>query len=269
MARPFYWENDAMNHLVGFLNSHVSVRQFTGQDITEEDERLIVTTAQRSPTSSNLQAYTIIGIRSQPTKGTLAELCGNQAHIAQSSLFFVFCADLNRLAKINEAKEYRFTGEYTELCLVATVDTALVAGRALMAAQALGLGGVMVGAIRNNPAKITELLGLPSFTYAVMGMSLGYPKSVPQVKPRLPIDAVYCREHYNAEKFEEAVSEYDDTIIEGGHLKGREVKNDEYPNYEGKYSWSEHSARRLADMSPTALRPHMKSYLESQGFLQK
>lgn len=258
-----------MDNLIEFLNSHVSVRQFTGEDISTEHERLIVTTAQRSPTSSNLQAYTIIGVRSQPTKDTLAKLCGNQAHIAQASLFLIFCADLNRLATINEAKGYRFTGYYTELFLVATVDTALVAGRALMAAQALELGGVMVGAIRNNPAKVTELLGLPSFTYAVMGMSLGYPMFVPTVKPRLPIDAVYCREHYSAEKFESSIREYDDSIILGGHLKGREVKNDEYPNFSGPYSWSEHSARRLADMSPTALRPHMKPYLESQGFLLK
>ena len=258
-----------MNSLIEFLNSHVSVRQFTGQEVSEEHEQLIVTTAQRSPTSSNLQAYTIIGIRSPSTKDKLAELCGSQGHISQSSRFLVFCADLHRLARLNETRGFRFTGEYTELFMVATVDTALVAGPALMAAQALGMGGVMVGAIRNNPQEVTRLLTLPKYTCAVMGMSLGYPLAPAKVKPRLPAEAVYCREKYDSASFDEAISGYDDAIEQLGHLKGREVQMSNYPDFKGVYTWSEHSARRLADMSPTALRPHMKSYLEAQGFLLK
>jgi nitroreductase len=258
-----------MSDLLAFLNSHVSVRQFSEREISPEDELKIISSAQRSPTSSNLQAYTIVGIRTSDTKKRLAELCGNQQHIERCSLFLVFCADLYRLRQINAAKEYRFTGEYTESFLVATVDTALVAGRALMAAQALGMGGVMVGAIRNNPADVGWLLSLPSYTYPVMGMSLGYPVAPAVPKPRLPLEAVYCREKYCDEPFAEAIAEYDRTIDQVGHLKGREVKAAEYPNFSGIYSWSEHTARRMADLSPTAARPHMKPYLESQGFLLK
>jgi nitroreductase len=258
-----------MNDAIAFLNSHVSVRQFTGREISAEDEQSIITTAQRSPTSSNLQAYTIIGIRAAEPKRRLAELCGNQQHIIQSSLFLVFCADMYRLRQINVKKEYRFTGEYTESFLVATVDAALVAGRALLAAQALGIGGVMVGAIRNSPADVGWLLSLPSLTYPIMGMSLGYPAAQASPKPRLPLEAVYCREKYSDEPFAEAIEAYDQTIDKLGHLKGREVKSGEYPNFSGVYSWSEHSARRMADLSPMAARPHMRPYLESQGFLLK
>jgi nitroreductase len=258
-----------MNQLLDFLNSHVSVRQFTGREISPEDELMIITTAQRSPTSSNLQTYTVIGIRSQATKDRLAVLCGNQAHIANSSLFLVFCADLCRLSRINHAKGYQFVGDYTELGLVATVDTALAAGRALMAAQALGMGGVMVGSIRNHPHDVTALLELPEFTFAVMGMSLGYPETIPPLKPRLPLEGIYCREKYSAEKFDAAVAAYDGEIDRVGHLKGREVQRDKYPEFAGRYSWSEHSARRLADTTPTVLRPFMRSYLESQKMFVK
>lgn len=258
-----------MNQLLEFLNSHVSVRQFTGREISAEDEQTIITTAQRSPTSSNLQAYTIIGIRSQATKDKLAELTGNQAHVARSSLFLVFCADLYRLQRINSAKRYPFQGDHTELGLVATVDTALAASRALMAAQAMGMGGVMVGSIRNHPEDVTKLLSLPPHTFAVMGMSLGYPAAIPPLKPRLPIDGIYCREKYSDENFDRAIAEYDLEIDKGGHLKGREVQKELYPKFTGNYTWSEHSARRVADTSPPTLRPHLKPYLNSQGLFIK
>lgn len=258
-----------MNELLSFLNSHVSVRQFTDQPITEDQEKLIVTTAQRSPTSCNLQAYTIISIRNQDTKLRLAELSGRQDHIAQSALFLVFCADLYRLSLLSRERAYPFRGEYTEWFMVATVDTALVAGRALMAAQAMGLGGVMVGAIRDHPDAVVNLLNLPSFTFPLMGMSLGYPSAKAEVKPRLPLEAVYCREKYDDGSFADAIREYDATFEQLGHLKGREAYAGKYPDFRGVYSWSEHSARRMADMSPAALRPHMKSHLEAQGLLLK
>jgi FMN reductase (NADPH) len=256
-----------MNSLIDFLNSHASIRRFTGQEITTDQERLIVATAQRSPTSSNLQAYTVIGIREQATKDRLAELSGNQSHVAESSLFLVFCADLYRLSRLNAQRDYPFTGEYTELFIVATVDTALVASRALLAAQALNLGGVMVGSVRNDPAEVGRLLNLPRYTYAVMGMSLGYPATPASIKPRLPLDGVYCRERYTDERFAPAIADYDVLMDQLGYLKGREVRSTDYPNFKGVYSWSEHSARRMADMSPLSLRPHLRPYLESQGLM--
>ncbi len=258
-----------MNTLIDFLNSHTSIRRFTGQTVTTEQERLIVTTAQRSPTSSNLQAYTVIGIREQATKDRLAKLSGNQSHVAESSLFLVFCADLYRISRLNAQRDYPFTGEYTEPFIVATVDTALVASRALMAAQALGLGGVMVGSIRNDPAEVSRMLNLPAYTYAVMGMSLGYPEAPGKIKPRLPLEGVYCRERYSDEQFAHAIAEYDVTIDKLGYLKGQETKSQGYPNFMGVYSWSEHTARRVADMSALSLRPHMRPYLESQGLMVK
>ncbi len=258
-----------MSSILEFLNSHGSVRKFTGQQITEEDEMTIVTTAERSPTSSNLHAYTIIGIRESETKLKLADLCGNQEHIARSSLFLVFCADLHRLSRIAKSKGYDFSGEYTEMFIVATVDASLAACRALMAAQAIGLGGVMVGGIRNNPEDVASLLKLPKLVYPVMGMSLGYPESEAKVKPRMPIEGIYLREAYSDLTFEEAIKSFDRIIDEAGYLKGREVEPEQYSRFDGGYSWSEHSARRMASAKPNVRRQHMRDFLQKQGFLKQ
>lgn len=258
-----------MNQILRFLNSHASCRQFTDQAVTGQQERDIVFTGQRSPTSSNLQAYSIIGIRDPERKKSLAELVGGQQHVIQCPLFFIFCADLYRLSQLNRERGYDFTGEYTEMFIIATVDTALVACRSLMAAQAMGLSGVMVGGIRNHPDKVADLVKLPELVYPVMGMSIGYPAKEPKIKPRLPESAFHFSEEYDASQIPDAVKEYDEIINALGYLKGREVEPEKYESFDGTYSWSEHTARRMASHNPGTLRPHMLPFLRERGFLKK
>lgn len=258
-----------MNDILKFLNSHASVRKFTDAPITAEQERTIVTTAQRSPTSSNLQTYSIISIRSQETKRQIAELSGNQAHVAACPLFLLFCADLFRSSELTRTRGYNFTGEYAELFIVATVDAALAAGRALQAAQAMGFGGVMVGAIRNDCRKVAELCALPDYVYPVMGMSLGQPAERPKVKPRLPHRAIHFQESYDPRGLDEAIAEYDQVMAELGYLSGRQVEPENYPDFKGDYSWSEHTARRMASTKANTLRPYLLEFLQQRGLLRK
>jgi len=258
-----------MNQLLDFLNSHGSVRAFTDTPITEPQELAIVTTAQRSPTSSNVQAYSIISVRTPGAKSQLAELTGGQAHVAACPLFFVFCADLYRLARLNKRRGYNFTGDYTEMFIIATVDTALAACRALLAAQAMGLGGVMVGGIRNHPEQVSSLMAQPELVYPVMGMSLGEPKQAPKQKPRLPCPALHFHETYDVAQLDDAVAEYDRVIAKLGYLQGREVEPEKYPSFDALYSWSEHTARRMASTKRGTLRPHLLEFLQKRGFLRQ
>ncbi len=162
-------------------------------------------------------------------------------------------------------KKYATHSDYAELFIIATVDAALVAERAMITAQALGMGGVMVGGIRNNPDEVDKLIKLPKLVYPVMGMSLGFPLEPSKLKPRLNINAIYHKEEYSDLGYEKHIAEYDAVINEVGYLKGREQLVEKYPNFNGLYSWSEHTARRHAEI----VRPHMKSYLESKGFMKQ
>ena len=258
-----------MNSIMEFLNSHASARQFTDDPISDDQLAQIIATAQRSPTSSNLQAYSVISIRDSAKKSRLAELCGRQAHIAQSNVFLVFLADLYRLQRITEKRGYAFTGEYTEMFTISVVDTALAACRALMAAQSLGFGGVMVGGIRNNIAEVADMLKLPEFVSPIMGMSLGKPIKDSKQKPRLPLPAIHFAEEYSIARMDSVIEEYDTTIDEVSYLKGREIHPDDYPGFTGNYSWSEHTARRMSRTEPGTLRPHMLPFLQAKGFLKK
>ena len=254
---------------MAFLNSHASVRRFTDRPISADDERRILETAERAPTSSNLHAWSVISIRDEAKKKKLAELTGNQSHVAESALFLVWLADLYRLQRLADQREYRSNVDFTESFLIAVVDCALAAQRGLMAAQALGMGGVMVGGIRNHIEEVSSLLQLPKFVTPVMGMSLGYPATKPKIKPRLPLEGLAFQETYDSDAIDAAVAAYDDTIASLGYLEGREVEPEKYGEFDGRYSWSEHTARRMATTNPITRREHLLDYLHKQGFLRK
>ncbi len=260
-------QSEQQSIILKHLQSHVSVRQFMDSEVTVEQERVIVSTATRSATSSNLHSYSIISVRNSQTKERISDLSGNQEHIRTCGLFLVFCADLYRLSREAVNRGYPYQGDTTEALLIATVDAALAADRALIAAQAIGLGGVMVGAIRNNPDEIAELLRLPRLVYAVMGMSIGHPAKIGPTKPRIPLSGLLHQEHYEVAPLDAAIREYDETVATFGHLVGRQVQPEKYPNFSGDYTWSEHSSRRMADDRREVMRPHMREFLQKRGFM--
>ena len=55
----------------------------------------------------------------------------------------------------------------------------LMAQNALRAAQSLGLG-VYIGGICNNPAEVSEVLGLPHQVIPLFGLCLGHPAQRPE-----------------------------------------------------------------------------------------
>ncbi len=263
----------SISPIESFLNSHYSVRQFTDEPVSEDLIERIIKMARRAPTSSNLQMCSILTVRDNNRKTRLADLCGSQKHIENSDAFFVFLADLHPLHSLCKDRGFPFHGDYLEPFLLATVDASLCAGRALTAAQGLGLGGVRVGGIRNEPQSVAELLELPDYCYAVCGMSLGWPLKEGKVKPRISDSGMHHRETYNAELFRDAVAKYDELIIESGLYKNRNyplpVDANEDAAESRPYGWSEHSARRISDGSPGALRISLRPFLEKIGFKLK
>jgi len=103
----------------------------------------------------------------------LAELCGNQLHIAEAPVFLAWCADLNRLDRVCELRGYKQVAEYVENFLLAAVDTAIASQTAALAAESLGLGICYIGSIRNNPQAVIELLGFAAFRLSGHGHDVG------------------------------------------------------------------------------------------------
>ena len=189
-------------------------------------------------------------------------LCGNQEHIAQAPIFLAWCADLARLDRACQVRGYEQVTEYVESFLLAAVDTSLAMQNAALAAESMGLGMCYIGAIRNRPQEVIDLLELPRLVFPIAGMTLGWPAVEPMLRPRLPLSAVLHWERYDRSREDEALAEYDRAMVATGIYDGRQVA---VPGKEGQmedYGWTEHSARRVSQPARTLLR----EVLLAQGF---
>lgn len=254
------------------LTGHESIRSFDSTPLAAEVLEAILVSARSAPTSSNLQAYSIIVVEDEQRRARLAHLVGDQRYVADAPVTLIFCADISRLTYLAERQGHNYAANNLEMFLLASIDAALALQNALVAAESLGLGTVPIGAVRNRPSLIAEELGLPVGVFAVAGLTIGYPKPGVRrgVKPRLPSEAVVHREQYSDENIEKHVSDYDEVMIANGLYAGRQVASDpQIPDAE--YGWAEHTARRTSKpetlVGPSAaLRDHLKDEVESRGF---
>ncbi|MFD7525404.1 oxygen-insensitive NADPH nitroreductase [Paenibacillus chitinolyticus] len=241
-----------MNSVINLLTRHRSIRKFKPDPIPGDQLQAIIASAQMASTSSSVQAYTIIAATDPALKKELARLAGNQAYVEQCGLFLVFCADLNRLRKATEQSGEVFH-QNTESFLVASMDAALAAQNAAIAAESLGLGICYIGGIRNNPDGVAEALKLPELVYPVFGMCVGVPDQEPSLRPRLPQTAVLHENGYQSERSDEGVRRYDETTRK---------YYEERTGGKQSITWS----RSMADKYRQPVRAHLKPFLEKQGF---
>jgi nitroreductase len=241
--------------------SHRSVRTYLPKPVPESVLQLIVAAAQSAPTSSSLQAWSVVAVEDPERRKKLAELASPNPQIISAPLFLVWIADLSRLRKIT-AKQGR-TGEgldYLESFLLATIDATLAAQNALVALESLGFGTCYIGGIRNHPAEVGELLGLPPEAFAVFGMTVGYPDPAveTEVKPRLPQSVVFHREQYQAAPPEADLSTYDDTMRSFQTGQGMAVRG-----------WTSVVASRIADAPALKGRHVLLDVVRRMGFKVK
>lgn len=245
-----------MNEVINLIKSHKSVRKYLSKPIEDEILMEILASAQAASTSSFKQAYSIIGIKDIEKRKILTKLCGEQSYIEECPVFLVFCADLNKLSVACNMNELEMDKGYTESFIIGTVDAALAAQNALIAAESLGIGGVYIGGIRNNPKDVSELLELPKGVYAVFGMCLGYPNENNEIKLRLPLEAVYFEDKYSLNERIDYIKSYDKAVSDYYIERTGGKRNDTWTN-------------QMAQLNSKPQRPHMKEFLRDQGFDMK
>lgn len=243
------------------LLQHRSVRSFLPKPLAPGTVEVLVAAGQSAATSSNLQTWSVVSVEDPECKAQAATLSGDQGFIRQAPLFLVFCADLSRLTKVSQQRGTPGAGlEYTEMFLMASIDAALAAQNASVAAESLGLGICYVGAIRNKPRDIASLLGLPDRVVALFGLAVGFPDpaSPASVKPRLGLNEVLHREKWSddEEKQAENFTQYDDALATFNAGQQRQ----------GIPAWTERCAKRVATIESLSGRHVWNDVLKERGF---
>ncbi len=248
------------NSMIELMHRHGSVRHYRPDPVPRKLVETVVAAGQRAPTSSNLQMYSVVATTDAAKRQRLFELCSEQKFIRQAPVFLTWCADLSRLARVCAHQGYSIETREVEKLLLAVVDTSLAMQNAALAAESLGLGFCYVGAIRNQPRQVSELLGLPPLVFPLVGMALGWPEKPPRWRPRLPLEAVLHWEQYDPDD-EAALRAYDREMIATGIYRGRRVAAAQETSPDA-YGWMEHSARRVSQKQ----RLHLRRDLLTAGF---
>jgi FMN reductase (NADPH) len=266
-------DRDRGEVFLSLVRDHSSVRSFVpGAEVPPGHVDAIIAAAQRASTSCNLQTYAFMSITRPQTRRRLAELAGGHAGIVEAGLFLIVCIDLHKTELVARKAGYRYTqARYLESFLMASIDAALAAQNASLAAESLGYGICMIGSLRNQAEEVWKILELPPKVFPLFGMTVGVPARRNPPKPRLPLAAVLFHDRYDERAVEKAVEEYDTLMANSGVYSGREIDPSccaaagPSPVRE-EYGWIEHSARRISSTDPLQTRAGLRGVLEQAGF---
>ncbi|MCP5366117.1 MAG: NADPH-dependent oxidoreductase [Hyphomicrobiales bacterium] len=259
------------NPVLDLLMAHRSVRAFTDEPLPEAALDQVLNAAQRAPTSSNMQSYSIVVVDDRDLLKQVRAICGDQPFVSQCAVLLVFCSDISRLVHICEQRGYRFRADQVNTLLVAHGDANLACLNAAVAAQSMGYGTCMLGNVRNNPPEMSDLLGLPKYVYASVGLAIGVADEDKGTKPRLPRSVMVSRNRYDPGPLDTALPAYDRAVRAAGVYDGRrEPLNGLAPGQEDPvavedYGWCEHTARRLTGAVQDRRRD-LGAFLDGKGF---
>jgi len=169
-------DSEALVHL---MRSRRSVRRFTSEPVSAEDEARLLEAAVWAPNGGNAQPWLFVRVRSPERRARLAAAALRQRFVASAPLVIVVCADL---ARAEQAYGERGMSLY---CLQ---DTAAATQNLLLAAHASGLGACWVGAF--DERQVAATLELEPHLRPVAVVAIGVPAETPRSPGRRPVRSV-------------------------------------------------------------------------------
>jgi len=150
-----------------------SMRKYVETPVEEEKLQKILETANKAPSAGNLQGYEIFIVRNLEHRQALVKASWDQEFLAEAPVVLVFCTDAAR----SEVK-YGERGK----TLYSIQDATIACTYSQLAAKALGLDSVWVGAFDENA--VSEILHIPSEFRPIILLPIGYAGKEPRPRPR-------------------------------------------------------------------------------------
>lgn len=182
---------------LNIMKNRNSCRDFSDQPVDETVLSRLLEAAVCAPTSGGFQNYSIIKVKEPERKQALAKLCRNQGFIGKAPVNLIFCVDLHREKRIAESYSVlpNIQFDYESLSMF-IMDAAIAAQTLCIAAEAEGLGCVLIGNIVTNQKQVAELLNLPKQVLPVIMVSLGHRKNKGTISGKYPPSVMVHEETY-------------------------------------------------------------------------
>lgn len=232
------------------INSRRSVRHFSDKSVSHAALKKILKAGIRAPFSAQLcsMVYT-----RDPEKMKKLKTLGVYP---STRLLIGFFVDFRKIEKIILQRGYRYDYDDGVLLWLGIQDATLVVENVTLAADALGLGSVLLGAPPLKADLVSEVFRVPERVFPVVAMCLGYPDTsvAVDIRPRFPLK--YCAfedSYHDLSEYEiqECMKAMDEGFITQGYYM--KILKKKVPLMKGKdhisldkYSWSEHISRKFS-----------------------
>jgi nitroreductase len=189
--------------LMEAIKGRRSIRRYTSKPVDDKTLNTILEAARQAPSWANTQCWRFVVVRDSQLRNKLADTGidvatgkpnrGTEA-MRVTPIAIVICAEMRKAGYyIKEPKE-----PVTDKGDWYMYDVALAMQNLTLAAHALGLGTVHIGAF--DAIKVAETLGVPE-GYAVVAMTpLGYPDEAPNPRPRKELNEIVFYDKFGGEK---------------------------------------------------------------------
>lgn len=165
--------------ILSVIHSRKSVRNYTDQQISDEDITTILRAGMAAPTGFNAQPWQFIVIKDRNTMLELRKELKYARGLDGSPAAIVVCGDMNKVRE--EAPEFWIT------------DTSAATQNMLLAMEGMGLGGVWStlypGKDRMEHAR--KVLNLPEHIMPMCVIPFGYPAGVEKAKDKFDVANIH------------------------------------------------------------------------------
>ena len=242
------------------IAAHRTHRRYSSRPVAPELVRLLCACALSAPSKSDLQQSDILVLGDTAIRKAIATKIPDMPFIEAAPVFLVFLANGRRVPFISQLRGKPFPNDHLDLFFNAVSDCSIVLATFIRAAEALGLGGCPISAIRDHAALVSELLKLPERVVPVAGMCLGWPSERGYISPRLGLAATVHHDRYGERDLAADIDAYDRRRNEG-----RPPWKQRFPDRFGEaafYGWSEDKARQYSE----PLRADFGAFVRKKGF---
>lgn len=188
----------ATNPVIDCLMNHRSIRKFKPDPVPEETIETILRAGIRAATAGSIQPYAFIVIDDPEVLKEISYIPGPLAIVA--------VVDQYRVKRYYEANGAPFYNNQAINLFISYWDATIALQNVVVAAESLGLGTVYIGMVLS--LDLQEILGVPEYIVPAGLVTLGYPDEEPELRPRLPLEAVVHRNGYQTPTDEQVAAWY-------------------------------------------------------------
>lgn len=232
-------------------------RLYQNRVVAPDLVRTLCAVALSAPSKSDLQQRDIVVVSDRKIRAKLDAITGFEWQPA-APVLLVFCANHQRFHDCHRLAGVAMANDHLDGFFNAAVDAGIALQAFITAAERVGLGCCPLSVLRNQAARVSDLLGLPDRVIPVAGLTVGWPARPGRISPRLSLTATVHQDRFTTDR-DAGIREYDARRRQVHAFAERE------PDRFGEkadYGWSDDKARQYADPQ----RADFGAFVRGKGF---